>query len=201
MLASSSQFILTKRKVVLGIVIALVFIITNVLLIKGIVKNMERVSVLEGQQLAAEDRIGELLPTLNGSDIYGNRLSLRYNEERRKTVLFVFSPRCIFSLEIMPEWQEVIHAINKDAFRMVGVTTIIEGTREYAADQGLSAMPILARPDPDVKDAYHFARTPQTILISPEGKIEKVWLGPIRKEQQGEIEQALGVKLSTQAVK
>jgi peroxiredoxin len=201
MFASSSKSILKNRKVLLGAIIALGFIITNVLLIKGIVNNVQRASVAEGQQRAAEVRVGERLPTLSGSDIYGNRLSLRYNQDGRKTILFVFSPRCIFCLKIMPEWQELIQGLNKDAFRMVGVTTLIEGTREYAAEHGLSAMPILAVPDPDVEDAYHFARTPQTILISPDGKIEKVWLGPIEKERIGEIEQALGVKFSTQAIK
>lgn len=190
-----SLSVLTRKKIALLIVLGLAFITADAVLIIAIKNNLKQRTSLEEQQLTSKVKPGTHLPPFSGQDIYGNRVNLQYGDGGRKTILFVFSPRCPFCTENMPTWKGITGGVDEKSFRTVGVTTLVKGTQEYVAEHGLSRMPILAIPDKEIEDAYHFTRTPQTILINSEGTVERVWLGLIKKEQFQEVEQALDVKL------
>src|SRR5689334_3543342 len=135
-----------------------------------------------GAQAATPERAlhlkpGAELPALFGYDANGNLLNIGYGEDPRKTLLLVFAPQCRACKENMPTWQAMLRQIDRSAYRVVAVSVRPEETKEYLLEHGFGDLPVIADLDAKSKAAYNLAVTPQTILLSPQGVAERVWLG------------------------
>jgi peroxiredoxin len=139
---------------------------------------------------------GKVLPPLMGMDVDGKQLAFNYKSDQRKTVLLVFSPHCPYCRANMPNWKTITQTLDAKSFRVVGVSILSEGVKEYVDKYEFTNLPIIADPDPQNRVAYEMNLTPQTILIGPDGKVENVWTGLIQGKEREEIEQSLGVKLT-----
>lgn len=146
-------------------------------------------------------KAGKVLPTLTGLDAEGHKLTFDYGADPRKTVLLVFSPRCPYCTENMPDWRALAQGIDPKSYRMVAVSLLSEGAKEYVATHGLSDVPVITDPDPKNRVAYEMNLSPQMVLIGPDGTAEKVWTGLLRGAERDEVEQLLGVKLPAPALK
>jgi peroxiredoxin len=138
---------------------------------------------------------GKLLPALTGMDTEGRELKFEYGTDPRKTVLMVFSPRCPYCTENMPNWKAIARGIDAKSFRVVAVSTSSEGVKDYVAKHDLTNVSVIADIEPKNRVDYEMTLTPQTVLIAPDGTAEKVWTGRIGEAERGEIEQRLGVEL------
>lgn len=145
-------------------------------------------------------KAGKSLPTLTGIDTEGRKLTFDFGTDPRKTVLLVFSPHCPYCAKNMPNWRAIAQGIDAKSFRVVAVSILSEGVKEYAAKNELTNIPIIADPDPKNRVAYEMNLTPQTVLIDANGKAEKVWTGLITGTERDEVEQSLGVNLPAPAV-
>ena len=169
---------------------ALLFI--NVLL----VQQNKKLKVLASRpDRALEIKPGTALPPLEGVDSDGNRRSVNYGQDSRKTVLLIFSPRCSACGESMPTWEALINRLDRRAFQIAAVSLQPEGVKEYARQRGIDRIPILTKIDPKYRVAYNLALTPQIILIDSGGKVEKVWTGVLRTEEKQDVERTLNVRL------
>lgn len=144
-------------------------------------------------------KAGKALPALNGVDVEGRKLTFDYGADPRKTVLLVFSPRCPYCADNMPNWRALAEGVDPRSYRVVAVSLLSEGVREYVTEHGLSNVPVIADPDPKNRVAYEMNLTPQTVLIAADGTAEKVWTGLIRGAERDEVEQRLGVRLPAPA--
>lgn len=145
--------------------------------------------------LALEVKPGTALPPLEGFDSDGVRHSIDYGQDSRKTVLLVLSPRCHACEENMPNWEAIINGLDRRSFRLAAVSLQSEGFKEYAIRHGINQVPVLTKIDPKYRVTYNLALTPQTILITADGKVEKVWTGVLREEDKQDVELALNVRL------
>jgi peroxiredoxin len=169
-----------------------VLLVTNVLL----VQQNKKLKVLASRpDRTLEIKPGTALPPLEGYDSDGNRRSVHYGQDSRKTVLLVFSPRCSACGENMPTWEALIDRLNQQSFQIAAVSLQPEGVKEYARQRGIDRIPILTRIDPKYRVAYNLALTPQILLIDSGGKVEKVWTGVLRGEDKQDVERALNVRL------
>jgi hypothetical protein len=167
-------------------------LLVNVLL----VQQNKKLKVLAGRpDRALEARPGTALPALEGFDSNGNKHSISYGQDPRKTVLLVLSPRCQACEENRPNWEALISGLDQRSFRLAAVSLQSEGAKDYMSWLGSDKIPLLAEIDPKHKVAYNLALTPQIILIDPDGKVEKVWTGVLRGEDKRGVELALSVRL------
>lgn len=144
-------------------------------------------------------KAGKVLPTLTGVDTEGRALTFDYGADPRKTVLLVFSPRCPYCTSNMPNWRALAQGLDPKSYRVVAVSLLSEGVKEYVTEHGLANVPVIADPDPKNRVAYEMNLTPQTVLIAPDGTAEKVWTGLIRGAERDEVKQRLGVSLPAPA--
>ena len=173
-------------------IVGAMLLLVNVLL----VQQNKKLRVLASRpDRALEARPGTALPPLEGIDIDGNRKTVNYGQDSRKTVLLVFSPRCSACEENMPTWDAIINGLDPLAFQIAAVSLQPEGVKEFASRRGISRIPILTKIAPQYRVAYNLALTPQIILIDSGGKVEKVWTGALRGEGQQDVELALNVRL------
>ncbi len=111
----------------------------------------------------------------------------------RPTLLYVFSPKC--------HWCEInrpgIEALSRSAagrYRIIGLALTEEGLAEKLKAHPLE-FPVYTRLAAGVFKAYKLGSTPQTIVVSPQGKVLKNWPGAFMGRQREEIENYLAVRL------
>ena len=138
---------------------------------------------------------GTIVPSLSGKDLDGKDFSLSYSNDPRKVVLLVFSPRCGFCDLNMPNWKAMLQSIDRKSYRIVAVSIISDGVKEYVSEQKLTDIPIIAEVDPKSRVSYEMNVTPQTMLINSDGKVEKVWIGLLSPDERSDVEQSFSLKL------
>jgi peroxiredoxin len=135
------------------------------------------------------------VPSLSGTDLDGKDFTLSYSNDPRKVVLLVFSPRCGACTKNMPNWKAMLQSLDQNSYRIVAVSTVSDGVKEYVGQQKLTDIPIISEVDPKSRVSYEMNVTPQTILINSDGVVEKLWIGVLSPDERNEVEQSLGLKL------
>lgn len=137
---------------------------------------------------------GKAMPPLNGYDVNGERVTINYELDNRKTLLLSFAPGCDVCEENMPNWKSLMRDVNRQAIRMVVISIRPEGAKEYVIRHDFNSLPVLVEIDPEAKAVYDLVRAPETVLINPDGIVERIWTGVLYEEQQKEIKQLLEVR-------
>lgn len=193
MLSTASGSEVKRGKAFLFMTFGAMLIIANLLLVQ---QNKQLKVSASVPDRSLELKPGEQLPPLRGLDLNGNSMRFDYSADGMKTLLMVFSPGCRACKENMPAWKAVIKQMGRENYRMIAVSLAPEGAKDYVSQYGLADIPVIAEIDPRDRVAYNLMLTPQTILINPDGTVEKVWTGLIDSRTQGDVERTLNVKLS-----
>lgn len=142
---------------------------------------------------ALEASAGAQVPDLRGVDPEGKPVEVLYGKDSRKVLVLVFSPTCPFCDQNWPGWQRVISSLDRSAVRPVAVDVTSATTAGFVLQHQLAGMPVLLKVDPRATLDYRFQLTPQTILVDPAGKVEKVWTGVLNDSSLAELQQRVGV--------
>jgi peroxiredoxin len=164
--------------------VILLLLLMDVALIR---QNQNLKAELSRPSAAMQLQAGTVVPPLEGYGASGEKLLFDYGHDPRKTVLFVFSPTCSFCEENWPRWRQITAALNTESVRPLAVDVSSGATRGFADGHGLANMPLLIKIEPGSLVSYRFRLTPQTILIDPQGKVEKIWSGVLTADQLKEI--------------
>ena len=192
---SHSQISINNKTALLFLALAVTLAVVNILLLK---QNYELKALLGKYPTeAAELKPGTALRPLEGLDAEGTKLIIGYGQDNRKTLLLSFIPGCEACEKNMPYWKAIIKDLDKNAYRLVGVSLITETSliKEFTSRYELNDLPIIATLNSDCREAYQLKSTPQTILISADGRVENVWTGIIEGEKRKQVESSLGIKL------
>ena len=187
---TTSTYKLSRITVFGSAFVAFVLLGLNIVLI---VQNSHlKATVKKGEVALIE---GQSMPAIAGKDIEGQEQIFDWGKDGRKTLLMNFSPRCGYCRENMPNWLAILQTIDKSAYRVLLVSSISDGAKEFIDKYEIKDIPIIVEPEPKVLVNYLMYVTPQTILLNPDGKIAKIWTGAFINEQKSQIEQSLNVKL------
>ncbi len=140
---------------------------------------------------ALEAAAGAQMPDLRGFDSDGKPVEVLYGKDSRKVLVLVFSPTCAFCEQNWPKWEQVLASLDRSAVRPVGVDVTSSANASFLS-QHLSGLQVFVKVDPQATLNYRFQLTPQTILLDPAGKVEKVWTGVLADSAMGELKQRLG---------
>jgi peroxiredoxin len=141
---------------------------------------------------ALELTTGTQMPDLQGFDPEGKPVEVLYGKDPRKVLVFVFSPTCPFCEQNWPKWEQVISALDHSAVRPVGVDVTSTSKAPFLSQHQLTGLPVFEKVEPHVMLNYHFQLTPQTILLDPDGKVEKVWTGVMTDSAVADLKQRTG---------
>lgn len=138
---------------------------------------------------------GSVMPALVGRGLNGVGASVTYGSDRRPTVLYVFSPGCAWCRRNMANLHALMQA-DRDRFRWVGVSLVADGVQPYLAANRLAFDQVVANPSPASRAAYHLGPTPDTFVLGPDGRLEKLWPGAYGRESaRASIASFFGVSL------
>lgn len=111
-----------------------------------------------------------------------------------KTVLYVFSPSCSWC-ERNLENIKTLASLRGDSYRFIGISLTSANLENYNGTSKLG-FPVYRNLSKDTLQKLKLGSTPQTIVISPDGRVVKNWLGAYGEKLRSEIEEFFSVKLS-----
>src|SRR4051794_8554037 len=146
---------------------------------------------------ALELTTGTQMPDLKGFDPEGKPIGVEYGKDPRKVLVLVFSPTCPFCEQNWPKWEQVISSLDRSVVRPVGVDVTSTAKEPFLSQHQLTGLPVVEKVDPRVMLNYRFQLTPQTILLDPAGKVEKVWTGVMTDSAVSDLKQRTGSKTAS----
>ena len=144
-----------------------------------------------------EATAGTQVPDLKGVDLEGKPVEVLYGKDSRKVLVMVFSPTCPFCDQNWPKWQNVISSLDRSTVRPVLVDVTSTTTEGFVSQHQLSSLPVILKADPRATMGYRMHLTPQTILVGPNGKVEKVWTGVLNDSSMADLKQHLADSKTT----
>jgi hypothetical protein len=132
--------------------------------------------------------VGTAVPTFEALDTQGTKQTIRLSADRRRTVLFVYSPTCLWCKRTWPLFGEIAR-MRPNRFRFL---TLSLGPSVVYRDSNVSAY---ASPSRSVVAALRLATVPKTILVGSDGRVEKEWVGAYTGRIKAEVEEYFGLSL------
>ena len=129
--------------------------------------------------------------TALGAD--GKPLTISYDSTNKPTVFYVISPSCIWCRRNQANINKLMDSKAGD-FRFIGLSLADSGLKEYVEDHHLK-FPVYTGLKEETIRSLGLGGTPETIVVSPEGKILKVWAGAYVERLQPEVEAYFEVQL------
>src|SRR5258708_279659 len=178
-----------RRVAVLTIALA-VSVTINVILsnkVRGLTQG--QTARISGRLLKA----GETVPSIEAKRSDGKQNVISYQGATRPTVLYVFTPPCTWCARNMDNLKTLADKEDGD-YRIIGLSLSEEGLAEYIRKNELK-FPVYSGLSRETREAYKLSGTPQTIVISPEGKVLQDWVGAYVGDQKSQVEAFFHVTL------
>ncbi len=138
-------------------------------------------------------QVGVNVPPITATRTDGKIETIAYSSSDRPTVLYIFTPTCSWCERNMDNIKALIHL--KDAeYRFIGLSLSGEGLSSYVRAHGL-ALPTYSELPQDLLQVYKLHGTPQTIVVSPEGRVIQNWMGAYVGNQKSQVEAFFHVSL------
>jgi peroxiredoxin len=181
----------TSRSMMIATVAALIVSVTlNVLLAR-------RVSVLaNGGAFRTPDkmlRVGTVVPTIWAKRLGGQQQAISFQGSAQPTVLYIFTPPCSWCVRNIDNLKTLLDK-EGGQYRFIGLSLSEQGLAAYIGQNNLT-LPVYSGLSPETLKTYKLGSTPQTIVISPEGKVLQDWTGAYVGDQKSEVEAFFHVTL------
>lgn len=134
--------------------------------------------------LAPQILAGAQLQVLSGLALDGRLKPVPFPAATSRLLIITFSPGCPACQANQDGWMNLASALRQKGVRVLWVSRDpIEITRDYCVKHGIPLSDVLADPPYRTFAQLGLARVPNTLLVGPDGRVEKVWVG--RLDQAG----------------
>lgn len=140
-----------------------------------------------------ELQLGEAVPPLQVKELTGNVIGFPYGNGQLPLVLYVISPGCSWCEKNQPN-AETIAKETSSKYRFVALSLDSKGLKEYVASHHIT-FPIYSDLPQETISKYKFGGTPQTIVISSEGKVLQNWRGAYTGDLKIQVEKFFNTTL------
>ena len=137
--------------------------------------------------------MGEAASALEVHDLAGKQVSVSAIHPGKLTVLYSFSPHCVWCKRNARNMQAIMQAAGRQ-FEFVPISLDAAGSAEFLAGLGFHGS-AYTDPSEATRRAYGLGSTPETIVVGPDGKIVKDWKGAYKGGVASEVSSTLGVRL------
>jgi peroxiredoxin len=174
--------------------------ILTLLLIVSVAMNImfsQRVTHLRGAIAILKEegqlKIGASLPAFEVNDIDGSPTTISYAGTSIPTVLYVMSPQCAWCKRNV-ENIKFLAKNTRDRYRFIGLSLSENNLRDYLSRNDLG-FPVYTNLSRNTQSVYKLGGTPQTIVVSADGRVQKKWMGAYADDVQREIEEYFHTRL------
>lgn len=143
-------------------------------------------------------RHGARVPDIPVLDLSGTPRLLSYANSKVPTVLYFFQPDCNWC-EQNSDHINFLASHLSSRYNVVGLSPVREGLSAYIASHHIS-FPVYSSLSRDSLAPYHLGITPETIVISPNGIVDRSWDGAYVGTLQHAIEKFFSISLDRRSV-
>jgi peroxiredoxin len=118
--------------------------------------------------------VGQQLPSLTAERRGGGKESIAFAATERPTLIYVFTPSCTWCARNLANIRQVIAEAGK-THRVIGIS--LDPDVDAYEERVHLGIPIYVRPSRQTFEALRLGSTPQTIVLSGDGKVVKSWVG------------------------
>lgn len=179
-----------RRYEIALLAVALISIALNLLLSREVARLRDTIASLKSEGGLA---VGASLPPFQAFDLNGKAVTVAYSEDRRPTLLYVFSPSCGWCARNLANIRHLTATV-KDDYRIWGISLSSQGLEKYLREAGID-FPVLTQASANSLEAYKLGGTPQTLVISAEGTLLKNWIGAYVDQVSEDVQQYFGTPL------
>lgn len=165
-------------------------VIINILLASEVKRLKNNLRILKSESQLA---VGTSVPPIDAKDIEGNSVSLSFHKGDPPTVLYIFTPQCDWCTNNLPNIK-LLANMSQEKHRFVGLSLSNNELREYVSYHKFE-FPVYKDLSFKTISSYMLGGTPQTLIVSDEGKVLKNWTGAYSGSLAQEIEEYFGVTL------
>jgi peroxiredoxin len=138
-------------------------------------------------------KVGTTVPPITAKRLGGQQDVIFYQGTAQTTVLYIFTPPCSWCARNMDNLKTLISK-ESGRYRFIGLSLSENGLAEYIAKNDLK-LPVYSGLSSEGRAAYKLGGTPQTIVVSPEGRVVQNWMGAYVGDQKSQIEAFFDVTL------
>jgi peroxiredoxin len=138
-------------------------------------------------------KVGTTVPPIAAKRVDGQLGVISYEGAERSTVLYIFTPPCSWCARNVDSFKTLADKQSAH-YRFIGISLSEQGLPEYVAKNDLK-LPVYSGLSPETLKTYKLGTTPQTIVISPEGKVLQDWVGAYMGNQKSQLEAFFNVSL------
>lgn len=177
-----------------------VTLVVNIFLVLSVLLNLLlawKVKSLESSLLYLKSEgvlsVGTLVPPIEAKDIDNRPATIAYLGDGPPMVLYIFTPECKWCARNMENIKSLTKQVGSN-HRFIGLSLSPDKLRDYVADNNLG-FPVYSGLSPAFSTTYKVGGTPETLVISPEGRVLKKWTGAYTKDIQKDVEDYFKVRL------
>jgi len=138
-------------------------------------------------------KIGTTVPPIVAKRLDGHPGVISYQGAEQSTVLYVFTPPCSWCARNVDNLKALLDKEGSH-YRFIGLSLSEQTLPEYIAKNDLK-LPVYSTLSPETVKTYKLGSTPQTIVISPEGRVLADWAGAYVGDQKSQVEAFFHVRL------
>jgi peroxiredoxin len=173
-----------------GILLLLVSVSLNVVLARRVWSFTHLRSNRADERLL---KVGTSVPPIAARHLDGQPGVISYQGAEQSTVLYIFTPPCSWCARNVDNLKTLLDK-ERGQYHFIGLSLSENTLAEYVAKNDLK-LPVYSGLSPETLKTYKLGSTPQTIVISPEGKVLQDWVGAYVGDQKSQVETFFHISL------
>jgi hypothetical protein len=137
--------------------------------------------------------VGTLAPPIDVKGLGGEPFSFGYQGNGLPTILYVFSPRCLWCARNL-ENAKALAGRTSDRYRFIALSLQDEDLPAYVSAHDIN-FPVYRGVSDQTRADYFLGRTPQTIVVSADGHVQKNWTGAYDADIARQVEEYFQITL------
>ena len=137
--------------------------------------------------------LGSAVPDFNAENIAGVRETITFAEDDRKTILYIFSPHCVWCARNSKSLSALSAALSP-RYRVIGLSLDPDGVSEYVAAHDIS-FPVYTNISESTRSAFNLGPTPETIVVDRDGTVVQALVGAFVGSTKGRVERFFSIRL------
>lgn len=137
-------------------------------------------------------KVGSVLSVIPLADLPGKPRQIALTKGRR-SVLYVMSPDCVWCARNLGNIRALAGGVG-ERYTFIGLSNTSNKLDAYIASTPLP-FPVVVPDKGKLPKGLDLKATPQTVVVSENGTVEKVWVGAFGGDIQADVEKYFGVQL------
>jgi len=137
-------------------------------------------------------KVGSVLSVIPLADLPGKPRQIEL-EKGRRNVLYVMSPDCVWCARNLDNIRALAGGVG-ERYAFVGLSNTANKLDVYVASTPLP-FPVVVPDKSKLPKGLDLNATPQTVVVSENGTVEKVWVGAFGGDNLADAEKYFGVQL------